>query len=134
MFLLMNPSGETFHKSERLCSRKLITALFDEGNTFYSSSLKIVWFESPVTLPLPAQAAITVSKKTFRNAVTRNLLKRRIREAYRKNKSMLYRALLDRKKQVIFIIIYLDNEVRDYLSIEKSVREMINRFISLIRE
>ena len=82
----MNTRRETFEKSERLCSTKIISGLFENGNIFYTSLFKVVWNKSPVTLPLPAQVAFSVSKRGFRLAVTRNLIKRRMREAYRKNK------------------------------------------------
>lgn len=129
----MNPARETFHKSERLCSRKMITALFDEGTVFYSRLFKIVWLESTVLLPHPAQAAFSVSKKSFRNAVTRNLLKRRLRETYRKNKTDFYEFLLSEKKQVIFIIIFMGNIVHDYITIESAMKEMLEKFIREIR-
>jgi len=89
----MNTTRETFDKSERLCSTKVIASLFESGNIFYSSLFKVVWGRSPVTLPGPAQVAFSVSKKGFPLAVTRNLIKRRIREAYRKNKKTLYEHL-----------------------------------------
>jgi ribonuclease P protein component len=130
----MNPVRETFHKSERLCSRKIITTLFDEGNVFYFQIFKIIWIESRVHLPRPAQVAISVSKKGFRNAVTRNLLKRRIREAYRKNKHLFYEFLLSEKIQVAFVIIFRENTVRDYASIERSVKEMLHKFTLVISE
>ena len=82
----MNTRRETFEKSERLCSTKIISGLFENGNIFYTPLFKVVWSISPVIIPYPAQIAFSVSKRGFRLAVTRNLIKRRMREAYRKNK------------------------------------------------
>ncbi len=39
----MNTIRETFDKSERLCSRKIIETLFENGNIFHNSLLKVVW-------------------------------------------------------------------------------------------
>jgi ribonuclease P protein component len=130
----MNTIIETFDKSERLCSTKIIAGLFENGNIFYSSLFKVVWGRSPVPLPGPAQVAFSVPKKGFRLAVTRNLIKRRMREAYRKNKKALYETLTSENIQIAFVVIIKGNTVPDYLTIEKSMKEMINKLIRFNKE
>lgn len=131
MLSSMNTTRATFHKSERLCSRKTIGTLFEEGNIFYSSLLKVVWSKCQNTLPAPAQVTFSVSKRGFRLAVTRNLIKRRLREAYRKNKQVLYDHLIAENIQIAFVVIIRGNSVPDYLFIEKSIKDMINKLITL---
>jgi ribonuclease P protein component len=127
----MNTTRETFHKSERLCSRKTIGILFENGNIFYNSLFKVVWNKDQNTLTFPAQVAFSVSKRGFRLAVTRNLIKRRMREAYRKNKSALYEHLITENIQIAFVVIVRRNVVPDYISIEKSIKEVITKLIML---
>jgi ribonuclease P protein component len=127
----MNTTRETFEKSERLCSRKTIGTLFEEGNIFYNSLLKIVWNKSQNSSSGPAQVAFSVSKRGVRLAVTRNLIKRRMREAYRKNKNTLYDHLLSQNIKIAFVVILRGNAVPDYLTIEKSIKEMIGKLIIL---
>ena len=79
----------TFKKAERLCSKKTIEKLFAEGKSFLSFPLKVVVLEMPDSGEYKAQAAFTVSKKIFKKAVKRNLVKRKMREAYRLNKHIL---------------------------------------------
>lgn len=130
----MNTIRETFNKSERLCSIKIISGLFENGNIFHSSLFKVVWGISPVSLPYPAQVTFSVSKRGFRLAVTRNLIKRRMREAYRKNKKILYEHLVSVNTQIVFVVILKGTIVPDYQTIEKSMLQMINKLIILTKE
>lgn len=130
----MNTRRETFEKSERLCSTKIISGLFENGNVFYTPLFKVVWIISPINLAYPAQIAFSVSKRGFRLAVTRNLIKRRMREAYRKNKYLLYEYLASENKMIVFTAILRGNKVPDFPAIEKSTIEMLKRLIERIRE
>ena len=130
----MNRSSQTFNKTERLCSTKLIADLFENGNTFYTPVFKVVWEKSPVALPSPAQVAFSVTRRGFRLAVTRNLIKRRMRESYRKNKKELYDCLISQNIQLVFIVIYRESRIADYPLIEKSMIEVISRLGNYIKE
>jgi hypothetical protein len=54
-----------------------------------------------------------------------------MREAYRKNKSSLYEHLMTGNIQIAFVVIVRGNVVPDYISIEKSIKEVINKLIVL---
>lgn len=86
--------------------------------------------ESPVTLPYPAQVAFSVSKRNFRLAVTRNLIKRRMREAYRINKTPLYEHLSTAGKQLVFTVIIKGNTIPEYPEVHKAMSEILQRLIS----
>jgi ribonuclease P protein component len=130
----MVSNRETFKKSERLCSKKAIAELFENGNSFFSFPFQIVWIKSQAEIPFPAQVAFSVSKKCFKLAVKRNLIKRRIKEAYRKNKQTLYNCLSSGNLKIIFIVIFKDKIIPDYSRVEKSVKEMIDAFINILNE
>ena len=130
----MVTNKETFSKSERLCSKKAIEALFQDGRSFYCFPFLIVWALGTSDMLYPAQVAFSVPKKGFKLAVTRNLIKRRTREAYRKNKAILYNFLDKSNKKVVFTMIFRDNSVPDYLTVENSVKEMIKIFARILSE
>jgi ribonuclease P protein component len=121
----MGANNEKFSKSERLCSKKEIEALFENGKSFYCFPFLVVWSYSQSEMPFPAQVAFSVPKKIFRLAVSRNLIKRRTREAYRKNKTSLYEFLDTSGKKIVFTMIFRGKEIPDYETIESAVKEMI---------
>ncbi|MGD0583104.1 MAG: ribonuclease P protein component [Bacteroidales bacterium] len=126
----MPDKSETFRKNERLCNKKAIAELFENGISFYSFPFQIIWIKSPDELTPPARVAISVSKKYFRRAVRRNLIRRRIREAYRRNKYILYEFLGSRNVSIIFIIIFKDKTIPEYTVIEKTIRDSIGKLIA----
>jgi ribonuclease P protein component len=125
---------QTFRKSERLCSKKAIEELFKRGNSFFSYPFQIIWMLSSTEMSFPAQVAISVSKRSFKKAVTRNIIKRRIREVYRKNKYTLYEFLERENKRLIYFIIYKGDTVPDYSIVNKSLPAIINRLIMEIKK
>ena len=90
--------ANTFKKAERLGSKALIEKLFKSGRSFTTHPYRVTWLEHALNTAYPAQIAFAVPKKTFKRAVDRNKLKRRGREAYRKNKAILYDGLKEQNR------------------------------------
>ena len=69
----------------------------------------------------PVAMGVSVPKRLFKRAVDRNLLKRRIREAYRLNKGDLYKLLQEKELKLILVIQYQGREIEGFHSIEKAL-------------
>ena len=76
-------------KTERLHAEKSIKELFEKGSSFFLYPFKIVFWVGEGLEESPNQVLFSVSKKKIKKATGRNYIKRRLKEAYRLNKSLL---------------------------------------------
>ena len=118
----------TFKKEERLCNKKLIDGLFHNGSSFLCYPFKVSWLFPADPQPVCAQILFSVSKKRFKKAVDRNLIKRRIREAYRLNKQQqLYDVLIGSDKTIVFSVGYIGKEILGYDTFEKKMQNLLTQ-------
>lgn len=122
-----NTPSLNFPKNEILSSKKLIDHIFLNGKSLfnYPFSIKYLSYSDEDY----NQVLISVSKKKFKRAVDRNLIKRRIKEAYRLNKSNF----LKRNKEngyLLIAYIYIAKEIHDYSFIETKLIETLKRLNS----
>ncbi|WP_233268876.1 ribonuclease P protein component [Mucilaginibacter lacusdianchii] len=121
----------TFKKEERLCNKKLIDGLFRSGSSFLCYPYRISWMEVSTPQSTPVQVLLAVAKKRYKRAVDRNLVKRRMREAYRVHKQeLLYQHL--QQKHIILSISYIGNEITDYSFMEKKMQKMLHQLNELV--
>lgn len=117
---------QKFTKAERLSSKKEITALFNEGKSFAISHIRVVYRFLPKQEGRPNAILVSVPKKYFKHAVDRNLLKRRIREAYRLNKGLLQ----SMPARVEFMLLYQKRRIATFAEIEEIVKKALERILS----
>lgn len=88
----------------------------------------MAWVPAEVPGPFPAQVLVSVPKRKFPHASDRNLLKRRIREAYRHQKHHLYDFLSQHHLQAALMLMYISKDVVSYNSVEHALKKLIRKF------
>lgn len=111
----------TLAKSERICGKKSIEALLAGGSWGNAGALKYCWRirEAGAEVVKGPRMMVSVSKRLFKRAVRRNLLKRRIREAYRLQKGILGDAEVD------IMFVYNSKEIISFQAIFAAVGQIL---------
>ena len=114
-----SPQGHTLSKEERLCGKTTVSALISDGKWGATPHLRYCWAagrEGGVN-----RLMVSVPKKFFKRAVKRNLLKRRMREAYRLQKELLAATGID------LMLAYSHPETAGFATLYAEVTEILNR-------
>ena len=120
-------SDYTFTKEERLSSRKLIDALFLEGDSLMAHPCRLVWKIEEGVDDTHLQVAISVPKKRVPKAAHRNRIRRLVKEAFRKQKEGLKKQLKKEQKKLTLMIICLHKQAEDYQDLENKISVALER-------
>ena len=116
------PQSHTLSKEERLCGKTTVAALISSGKWGNTPHLRFCWTagrEDGIN-----RIMVSVPKKFFKRAVKRNLLKRRLREAYRLQKQLLPPGGID------LLLAYSHPEIADFQTIYAEVSDILQRIQS----
>lgn len=114
----------SFPKSERLTQVKVIDSLFQKDSTNVSQRFvypfRVLYLTNTQANLAAPQIIISVPKRKFKKAVDRNLLKRRIREAYRLNKPHFIGSEFQKLPEYLGFV-YIGSVIEPYEKIEKRI-------------
>ena len=116
---MTSPQAHTLPKEERLCGKTTVSALLSDGKWGTTEHLRFCWAAGRGTGC--NRLMVSVPKKFFKRAVRRNLLKRRLREAYRLQKERLTAAGVD------LLLTYSYAEAADFQILFSEVGDILDR-------
>uniref|UniRef100_UPI004028E66D ribonuclease P protein component n=1 Tax=Prevotella sp. TaxID=59823 RepID=UPI004028E66D len=119
----------TLSKEERICSKKLINELFTgNGRSMTAFPLRVVFMKRTIVDDQPRAAMlVSVPKRYFKHAVDRNRVKRQVREAFRRNKSIITQNLTDDHEAVAMAFVWLTNEKYPSSEVENRMVRLLTR-------
>lgn len=109
-----------FPKSQRLKSRKKLQQLFAEGKSVRTKELRLIYLAEKNDTP-DIRCGVGLSTKNFKQAVTRNRIKRLLREAYRLQRQQLQIPQSTSPIQLSLFFLYTGKDLPSYQSIYESV-------------
>ena len=118
-----------FPKKQKLCGEKVIERLFANGKSISEKPFRAIWNFEKNNDQVFVKSLIVVPKKRLKLAVDRNVLKRRIKEAYRLQKKQLECFLEGTNQQLNLAIIYQQEEILDYKTLEEKINLLLSRLI-----
>ncbi|MFB0973210.1 MAG: ribonuclease P protein component [Bacteroidales bacterium] len=105
-----------FAKSERISSRMQEENLVARGNVIFAYPFKVYFSSAELSAII-----ISVPKRRFHHAVDRNLIKRRVREAWRTET----RQKLTSPSEILFV--YVGKEIADYATIARKLGYIVEK-------
>lgn len=119
----------TLSKEERICSKKLINELFTgNGRSMTAFPLRVVFMRRTIVDDQPRAAMlVSVPKRYFKHAVDRNRVKRQVREAFRRNKSIITQNITDDHEAVAMAFVWLTDEKFPSSEVENRMVRLLTR-------
>lgn len=127
----MSPQAKIYSltKEERLRGKRNIDSLFSSDRSGFVYPLRYVWAVADSPQDIPASALFSVPKKNHRRANVRNILKRRMREAYRLSKHPLAEALACGRyegKTIHLGLVYVSKQAEEFKTIQNAIHRIIS--------
>ena len=119
-----------FGKNYKLCSKTLITRVYEEGRLIKKKDVLIRYLVSDSLSQKNIKFMTTAPKKKFRMAVDRNYVKRVLREIIRKNKHIIE---LNENKSLYVVVNYSGPLPIIYKELELQILDGFNMLLSQIQ-
>ncbi len=124
----------TYNKHQKLKSRKVIAALFQNGKSLHASPVRVIYTienkeENNASI---SKAAVSVSSRHFKKAVQRNRIKRLLRECWRLEKNKLESVLIAHQLKATLFFVYTGTQMPELVEINQQTKKLIERISKTI--
>ncbi|MEN8885321.1 MAG: ribonuclease P protein component [Winogradskyella sp.] len=116
----------TYSKKDKLKSKKCIEQLFTEGKAVTAYPLKLIYLKTNFEDGSLLKTGVSVSKRLHKTAVSRNQIKRLLREAYRLNKPLYFN---NSSTSYAFMILYLSKDGTTFDKLNTNIKSLFEKFI-----
>ena len=128
-----------FKKNERLKSKKSIERLFEHNQHVFQYPIKAYFLHEPYDPEsrfsigekdhhLP-KIGLSVSKKKFKHAVDRNLVRRRLIEAYRTSNAVFKKLCTEKSLALRIMFVYITQEKVELPQLQKSMEKILKKIL-----
>jgi ribonuclease P protein component len=123
----------TFQGQFSLRGHGAFDKVFGEGKSFFQFPFQFRYLEQPMAYSSPEILpgiclGISVPKKRFKHAVDRNLIRRRVREAFRLNRHLWEESTPEPGMGTAIVLVYSANEILDFHRIQDGLCKAMMRW------
>jgi ribonuclease P protein component len=118
-------------KEMRLSGKKVVDDLFTTGDSFFAYPFKVIYVRDVKQDNSIIRLLVTVSRRNFKNATDRNTIKRRCKECWRKNISVLSNKLKEEATGLNVGLVYTGKKIETSLVLEDKIKRIIERLIEM---
>jgi ribonuclease P protein component len=124
---------KTLRRDERLRGSKYISALFQKPHSVNQFPFRINW-NSEGKPGAPLRVVFVVSSRKYRKAVTRNRIRRVMRELYRLHKHSLYEAVKPDTLHLNMALMYHGDPEVSYQGLLPAYLRLLDKFLADVQK
>lgn len=113
-------------RKECLKGKTSFDALFSDGKSIHCHPIRVHYLKTHFKDGSKIKIAVSAPKKKFKNAVTRNRIKRLLRESYRLNKPDFFNKV---EGNYALLFLYLGKTMPKASSLERDMKKAMSAFI-----